>query len=140
MSGPPDTMTSPGPQEPASLGEAVRAVSDDVRRLARAEVALAKAEMAAGARARGVAIGLSAAAGLLALYALFWLTFAIYAAWLGLVPAWAAALLTVVVLAAVATPMVLVAVHMFRTRRGTPQRALAAAKTTVDLLRERAGP
>lgn len=76
-------MTDPD-TEP-TLGRLVEQLSEQTSRLVKAEVALAKAEMAQKAKSSGIGIGLFAAAGAIVLYALGVL---IWAAVLGLGEAW----------------------------------------------------
>ena len=49
---------TPEPERPASLGKLVEQISDQASRLVRAEIALAKAELAENAKKSGIGIGL----------------------------------------------------------------------------------
>jgi len=85
-----------------STTELVQRVSDLVSRLVRDELALAKAELAEKARRAGIGIGLFGGAGLLVVYAVGVFVAAMvlgFAVWL---PAWAAAVVTGLILLLVA--------------------------------------
>jgi uncharacterized membrane protein YqjE len=84
------------------LGELFKRLSDQVSTLARQEVELAKAELAAKGRLAGRAAGFLGAAALLGLCALGALTALLILALDEAIPAWAAALVVTVVMAALA--------------------------------------
>lgn len=60
---------TPGPAKPASLGKLVEQVSEQASRLVRAEIELAKAELAEKAKKSGIGIGLLVVALLILAYA-----------------------------------------------------------------------
>jgi hypothetical protein len=60
---------APGPDRPASLGKLVEQVSEQASRLVRAEIALAKAELAEKAKKSGIGAGLLVMALLILVYA-----------------------------------------------------------------------
>ena len=95
----PYRLTTPGPRstEP-SAGELVSRVSQDVSRLVRDEVQLAKVEVSSKAKQAGIGAGMFGAAGLLALYGLGVLIATAVLALALVVPAWLAALIVAVVL------------------------------------------
>lgn len=99
-----------GPEPSGTLGQSTRAVADDISALVRAEVALAKAELMVGVKAKAIGAGLLVAVALLGWLAvqglLLALGFGIAA--LGL-PGWAAALIVTALLLAVAAAAGLVA-------------------------------
>lgn len=101
-----------------SLSDLVEQLSADVRELVRAELALAKAELAERARRFAVAGGLAAAGAVLGLLALGTFTATAVIALANVWPAWLAALVVAVVLAAVAG--ILLAVGTKVGRRAVP--------------------
>src|SRR5688572_19851497 len=60
---------TPGPAKPASLGKLVEQVSEQASRLVRAEIELAKAELAEKAKKSGIGIGLLVVALVIFAYA-----------------------------------------------------------------------
>ncbi|MFD7021305.1 phage holin family protein [Promicromonospora sukumoe] len=60
---------TPGPAKPASLGKLVEQVSEQASRLVRAEIELAKAELAEKAKKSGIGIGLLVVALVILAYA-----------------------------------------------------------------------
>lgn len=132
-----DLRATATPAVPQSPGEAAKAVTEDVRRLVRAEVELAKAEVAGQVAARGVAIGLLTIAGLLGLYVLYWLTYAIFAAWPDDLSGWAAALFTASVLLGGVIVLGGVGALILRRPMKSPERAQAAAKRTQEIVKDR---
>lgn len=82
-------------------GEAARTVAEDASALVRAEIALAKAEIAEAAKVKATGAGLLAGAGILGWLALQGLIVAAALALALVVPGWAAALIVSVALLAV---------------------------------------
>lgn len=82
-------------------GEAARTVAEDASALVRAEIALAKAELAAAAGAKATGAGLLTGAGIMGWLALQGLLVTVGLALALIVPGWAAALIVSVVLLAV---------------------------------------
>ncbi len=104
-----------------TLGRLVEQLSEQTSRLVRAEVALAKAEVAQKAKSSGIGIGLFAAAGAIALYALGVL---IWSAVLGLGeawPLWLAALVVGVLLLALAGGLVAAGAALLKRASGKPE-------------------
>lgn len=136
-----ETPPPPNPARtgPRSAGEAAKAVTEDVRRLVHAEVELAKAELGAAVKARAIAIGLLVVAALLGLYLLFWLTYAVFAGWANLVAPWAAALLTVLVLLLVMGGLGAAARKLLKEPPLSPERTVATAQRSAELVKERFG-
>lgn len=122
---------------PPSLGTLFSRLTEQTSKLIRAEIALAKTEMTAKVSKLGVAIGLFAAAGILALYGLGVL---IDAAVLGLSEAlapWLSALIVAVVLFIIVGVLALVGKK--RLEAGTPPKPEAAAasvKKDVDAVKK----
>ena len=128
-----------GSTTPTSAGEAAKVITEDVRRLVRAEVELAKAEVKGQVAARGVAIGLIGLAVLLDLLVLYWLSAAIHGAWRLAFSSWAASLLTAAVIGGLAVVVGGVAFLILRRPMTPPTRAQAAAQATQDMVREKLG-
>lgn len=61
--------STPGPENPVSLGKLVEKISEQASRLVRAEIELAKAELAEKAKKSGIGIGLLVVALLILAYA-----------------------------------------------------------------------
>jgi len=117
--------------EEQTVGQLVAEATRDISEIVRAEVALAKAELAASAKNGALAGGLFGAAGYLGLLASILLTIA--AAYgvsaLGLAPGWAF-LIVAVLLLVVAGLLALVGKSRI-SRIGPPQRAIASTKQTI---------
>lgn len=120
-----------------SIAELVATLSEKMSALVRAEIALAKAEMADKAKHAGIGIGLFVGAGVLA----FWGTGVLIATIvLGIaegLPAWLAALIVTVVVFGVAG--VLIVIGKKSLDRGTPPvpvKARASIKADVDALKQ----
>ncbi|MEV5436186.1 phage holin family protein [Streptomyces sp. NPDC052682] len=132
----------PGRHEHAehhSVGELVGQATEQLSRLVRQEVALAKEELAEKGRRAGRGGGLLGAAGAVA-YAGFLALAATGAAALSLVlPVWAAALIVTAVLFVIAA--VLAAVGRGQLRHAvppTPEEAIGSVKADVEEIKERA--
>jgi len=121
----------------ASTAELVRLAVDQVTRLVKDELQLARAEMSVKARRFGTGAGLFGAAGVVALYGLGVLLAAAVLLLALAMPAWLAALIVAVVLFAVAGLMALLGRGQFR--RGsppTPEQALNSVKADVQTVTE----
>jgi Protein of unknown function (DUF1469). len=110
----------------ASTADLVRLAAEQISRLVRDELQLARAEMTTKARRFGTGAGLFGVAGVIALYGIGVLVAALVLLLALVLPAWAAALIVAVVLFAAAGIMALVGRGEFR--RGTP----AAPEQTLD--------
>lgn len=122
-----------------SLGELVKALSEQASRLARQEVELAKAEMAVKGRRLGVGAGAFGAAGLLGLGALAALTATLILALAEAVDAWLAALIVTVAYGAVAGALALAGRN--KVQEATPplpERAVESSRRDVAVVKERA--
>jgi hypothetical protein len=117
--------------EERTVGQLVAEATRDISEIVRAEVALAKAELAASAKNGALAGGLFGAAGYLGLLASILLTIA--AAYgisaLGLAPGWAFLIVAVVLL--VIAGLLAVIGKSRISRVGPPQRAIASTKQTI---------
>lgn len=120
-----------------SIGELVSLMSEKTAQLVRAEIALAKAEMADKAKHAGAGIGLFVGAGVVAFFAVGTL---IATAVLGLanaVPAWLAALIVALVLLVIAGVLGLLGKKLLE--KGTPPTPMLATesvKADVAALKE----
>lgn len=125
------------PQDHRSLGQLVSDLSEQASRLVRAEIDLAKAEMAAKAKQAGIGAGLLAGAGVLGLYAFGTLLATIIIALATAMPAWLAALIVTVVLLAVTGLLAFLGVK--RLQKGvppTPERAVENVHEDVDAVKK----
>jgi hypothetical protein len=121
-----------------SLGRLVEQLSEQTSRLVRAEIALAKAELAQKAKVSGIGIGLIAGAGVIALYAVGVL---IWAAVLGLGeawPLWLSALVIGVAMLLVVGGLVLTGVKLLK-RLAEPPETIERVKADVDAVRSSGG-
>jgi hypothetical protein len=116
-----------------SIGDLVSQAADQISTLVRDEIQLAQVELTTKARGVSKGAGLYVAAGLLALYGV---AAGLLAAGFGLalvMPGWAAALIVMAVLFAVAVTLALLARN--RLRQATPvvpEQAIANIKTDID--------
>jgi hypothetical protein len=131
----------PGPvrEEHHSVGELVGRATEQLSRLVRQEVALAKEELAAKSKRAGRGGGLLGAAGAFAYAGLLALSGTAVAALSLALSVWAAALIVTGVLFAIAA--VLAAIGRAQLRRAappTPEEALGSVRADVEEIRERA--
>ncbi|MGW5615629.1 phage holin family protein [Streptomyces sp. NPDC003877] len=122
-----------------SVGELVGQAAEQLSRLVRQEVALAKEELAEKGRRAGRGGGLLGAAGAVA-YAGFLALAGTGAAALSLVlPVWAAALIVTGVLFVIAAVLAVVGRGQLRQATPpTPERAIGSVKADVEEIKERA--
>ena len=129
-------MTRPN-VENASVGELIGEVTDDLSRLMRQELALAKAELREEASKTGKAVGMLVAAGLAGFLVVL---FASYALWWGLAnvmdEGWAALIVTVL-WAIVAAVLYSVGRKRMREVQPKPQQTVDTLKEVPDALRGR---
>jgi uncharacterized membrane protein YqjE len=114
------------------LGELFKRLSNQVSTLARQEVELAKAELAAKGRVFGQAAGLFGAAALLGLCGLGALTALLILAFDEAMPAWAAALLVTVLMLALAGVLALLGKRRVE-RAGAPVPKQTMESTKEDI-------
>ena len=122
-----------------STAELVRQAAEQISRLVRDELALAKAEMTQKGKKAGVGAGLLGGGGVVALYGVAALLTAIVLGLAEVMPAWLAALIVAVVLFAVAG--VLAVLGRKQVKQATPplpKEAVRSAKTDIDEVKERA--
>ena len=123
-----------------STTELLQRLADQISRLLRQELQLARLELAEKGRRTGLGAGLLGAAGLVALYGLAALVAAAILLLAMAMPAWLAALVVALVLLALGG--VLALVGRGQVRRATPplpEQALAGIKADVDVITRRAG-
>jgi hypothetical protein len=123
----------------AATGELVRQAAEQMSRLVRDELALARAEMAEKGKKAGVGAGMLGGGGLVALYGV---AAALTAVVLGLaeaMPAWLAALIVAVLLFAVAGVMAVVGrKEIKQAAPPVPQETVDSVKADIDEVKERA--
>ena len=122
-----------------SMGELVRQLSDQTTALVRAEVELAKAELAEKGKRAGIGAGMFGGAGLVGLYAVGALTAAVILVLATAMDGWLAALIVGVVYAAVAG--VLALMGRSKVQQATPpmpERAVETTKEDLDVVKARA--
>jgi uncharacterized membrane protein YqjE len=125
----------------ASLGELFKDLTEQMSRLVRDEVQLAKVELQEKGKQAGVGAGLFGGAGLVALLGLQALVACAILALALVMDAWLAALIVGVVLLAIAGVFALIG--RSRLRRATPpvpQQAVAGVKQDIEVVKEHARP
>lgn len=123
-----------------SISELIKDIGDDSKAIAEEEIALAKAEAASGAKNLGIGAGLA----IVALFFLFLSSFmVIFAAAAGFHeglgwPWWGSFLIVFVILAVLATALVLVALPLFKKGNPVPVNAIAGAKSLIAAVKRAA--
>ncbi|MCT9929321.1 phage holin family protein [Planotetraspora sp. A-T 1434] len=129
----------PNQRETLSTGELVRRLSEDVSRLVRDELRLARLEMTEKGKRAGVGAGMLGGAGVVALYGGGSLVAAAIIALAMVLPAWASALIVGAALLLVAGVVGLVGKRQVsRATPPTPEKAIQSFKTDIDVMKERA--
>jgi len=128
------TTVAPGD---ASTAELVKLAAEQISRLVRDELQLARAEMSVKARQFGTGAGLFGVSGVVALYGVGVLIATAVLVLALVLPAWAAALIVAVVLFALAGVLALVGRGQFRQASPpTPGQALDSVKADVQTVTE----
>jgi hypothetical protein len=123
----------------ASTGDLVRQAAEQISRLVRDELALAKAEMTAKGRRAGVGAGLLGGGGAVALYGVAALTAALILGLAEVLPAWLAALIVGVLLLGVAGTMALVGRERVKEALPpVPEETVRSVRADIDEVKERA--
>jgi hypothetical protein len=123
----------------ASTGELVRNAAEQISRLVRDELALAKAEMADKGKRAGVGAGLLGGGGVVALYGVAALIAALILGLAEGLPAWLAALIVGVVLLGAAGVMALVGRSRVREALPpVPEETVRSVRADIDEVKERA--
>lgn len=126
------------PKGEQAVGVLLKRLTDQTRRLAQQEVALARAELSEKAKTAGLAAGLLGAAALLGLLALLTLTAAAVLALATAVAAWLAALIVAVVCIGVAGGLGLLARARLKAAAPlAPVQTVASVKEDVSWLKSR---
>jgi len=133
------TRSSPTEPREASAGELVRQATEQISRLVRDELALARAELTEKGKRAGVGTGLLGGGGLVALYGVAALLTAVVLGLAEVMPAWLAALIVAIVLFAVAG--VLAVLGRTKVRQATPpvpEESVRSVKADINEVKERA--
>lgn len=133
----PGAVAGPASETERTLGQLVADATHDMQTIVRGEIALAKAEVASGAKVIGLGAGLLGAAGFLGLLGLIFLfhTLAnVLDIWL---PLWAGYAITTGVIFLVAGVLALVGRRALRKANPKPERAIAQAQETIATLKSR---
>ncbi|WP_169950175.1 phage holin family protein [Microbispora sp. H11081] len=126
-------------KESPSTGELVRRLSEDVSRLIRDELRLARLEMTRKGRRAGMGAGLLGAAGVVAFFGAGALVATAILALALVLPAWASALIIGVALLALAGLLALVGKEQVsRATPPTPDEAMRSLKADIDVMKESA--
>jgi len=122
----------------AKVADLVRRASEDVSRLVRNELQLAKVELTDKARDAGAGVGMMAGAAALAWFGLGTLIASAVLALALVLPGWAAALIVAVVLFAVAALLVYLGrAHVKRAVPPMPVEAMNSVRADVDRVKAR---
>ena len=125
--------------EDRSVAELVREISEQVPRLVRDELRLARAEMTEKGKRAGVGAGLFGGAGVVALYGVAALLVALVLGLAEVMPAWVAALLVAVLLLIGAAVLALVGRrNVQQATPPVPEQAMESVKADVAEVKERA--
>lgn len=120
------------------MGELVRELSDQTTQLVRAEVELAKAELAEKGKQAGIGASMFGGAGVFGLYGVGALTAAFIALLATAIDTWVAALIVAVVYFAIAGIAALMGKkRVQRAGPPVPEQAIATTKTDVDVTKAR---
>ena len=122
------------PTEQPSTTELLKGLADDATTLVRQEILLARQELQEGLQASAKASALLAAAGVLALYAFFFLLYTIGEAIGG--PRWLGFAIVTVVLFIVVAVLGLVGRKRLAASKVAPEKAKAQLQTTANELKE----
>jgi uncharacterized membrane protein YqjE len=124
--------SGPGPDH-QSVGQLISRLSEQAARLVRAEIDLAKTELAEKAKAAGIGAGLLAGAAFLGFFTFAVLLTTVILALAEVLPAWLAALIVLVLLAAGTGVLALLGVKSLK--KGTPptpEKAIAGLKQDAE--------
>jgi fatty acid desaturase len=124
----------PTPTEQPSTTELLKGLADDATTLVRQEILLARQELQEGLQASAKASALLAAAGVLALYAFFFLLYTIGEGIGG--PRWLGFAIVTVVLFIVVAVLGLVGRKRLAASKVAPEKAKAELQTTANELKE----
>lgn len=129
----------PPPARERSTGELVAQLSEQMSRLIRDEMRLARLEMTRKGKAAGIGAGMLGASGLIALYGIGCLVACVIIAISGVLPAWLAALIIGAALLVVAGVVALIGgSRLRRAAPPVPEQAVVSVRADVDEIREKA--
>jgi uncharacterized membrane protein YqjE len=129
--------SSTGPAQPATA-ELVRQAAEQISRLVRDELTLAKAEMSEKGKKAGMGAGLFGGGGLVALYGVAALLAAVILALAEAMPGWLAALIVAVAMFAAAAVLALLGRKQVRQATPpVPQETVQSVKADIDEVKER---
>jgi uncharacterized membrane protein len=129
------TTASGGSGPEQSIGQLISRLSEQGARLVRAEIDLAKAELAAKAKAAGIGVGLLAGAAFLGFFAFAVAITTVILALAEVLAPWLAALIVLVVLLAITAALALIGVK--KLQQGvppTPDKAVAGLREDAETL------
>jgi hypothetical protein len=133
------TRSTPTGPPVESTGDLVREAAEQISRLVRDELALARAEMTEKGKQAGVGAGLLGGGGLVALYGVAALLTAVVLGLAEVMPAWLAALIVAVVLFAVAGALAVVGRKQVKQATPpTPEETVRSVKADIDEVKGRA--
>jgi hypothetical protein len=133
------TERGPGPAADPSLAELVKQLSEQSSRLARQEIELAKAELAAKGKRAGIGAGMFGGAGAFGFYGLGALVAAGVLALATALAPWLAALIVAAVLASIAAAMALIGKReVEEATPPVPEQAAESIKEDVQYAKTRA--
>lgn len=119
-----------------SIGQLVSQLAEQVARLVRAEIDLAKAEMAARAQQAGIGIGLFLGAAFLGFFAFATLVTTAILGLANAVPAWLAALIVSVVLLALTATLAILGRNQLKAGTSMPAAAVENVKSDVEAVKK----
>ncbi|HET6812869.1 MAG TPA: phage holin family protein [Actinomycetes bacterium] len=122
------------PDEQPSTGELLKGLADDATTLIRQEILLARQELQEGLTASAKASAMLVAAGVLGLYAFFFLLYTIGVAIGG--PEWLGFAIVTVVLLIVVAVLGLIGKNRLAASKVAPEKARAELQTTANELKE----
>src|SRR6266566_5919363 len=129
----------PARSQDSSAGELVTQLSEQISRLVRDELRLARLEMTRKGKRAGLGVGVLGGSGIAALYGLACLLAAAIIGLAAAVPAWLSALIVgAVVLAASAVAALAGRAQLRAATPPVPQQAVAGVKADVETVRESA--
>src|SRR5687768_11754347 len=133
-----ETTTTRPEAADESVADLVRRLSDQSTRLMRAEIELAKSELAAKGKQAGIGAGMFGGAGIFALYGVGALVAAMIAGLATAVDTWLAALIVAVVLFAIAgVAAVLGKNRLQEATPPAPEQAIATTKQDIETTKAR---
>jgi uncharacterized membrane protein YqjE len=129
------TTTNGGSGPEQSIGQLISRLSEQGARLVRAEIDLAKAELAAKAKAAGIGAGLLAGAAFLGFFAFAVAITTVILALAEVLAPWLAALIVLVVLLVIIAVLVLVGIKKLQqSTPPTPEKAVAGLREDAETL------